>query len=54
MFLTVLSAIALTVGGVLTVQHVNEEETARSQETAPIVEVQPVQQDTADSDELAK
>ena len=42
MFLTVLSAIALTVGSVLTVQHVNEEETARSEESAPIVEVQPM------------
>lgn len=47
MFLTVLSAIALTVGGVMTVQGLNDEALSASQETDPVVEVAPIQQEDA-------
>ena len=45
MFLTVLSAIALSVGGVMTVQGLNDEALSASQETDPVVEVAPIQQE---------
>jgi hypothetical protein len=54
MFLTVLSAIALTVGGVMTVQGLNDEALSASQETNPVVEVAPIQQqETAEPGELS-
>ena len=45
MLLTVLSAVALTVGGVMTVQGLNDEALNASQESAPVVEVAPIQQE---------
>ncbi len=45
MLLTVLSAVALTVGGVMTAQGLNDEALGASQETAPVVEVAPIQQE---------
>ena len=45
MLLTVLSAVALTVGGVMTAQGLNDEALGASEETAPVVEVAPIQQD---------
>ena len=47
MLLTVLSAVALTVGGVMTVQGLNDEALSASQESAPVVEVAPIQQEEA-------
>ena len=47
MLLTVLSAVALTVGGVMTVQGLNDEALSASQEAAPVVEVAQIQQDDA-------
>ena len=47
MLLTVLSAVALTVGGVMTVQGLNDEALSASQETDPVVEVAPIQQEDA-------
>lgn len=44
MLLTVLSAIALTVGGVMTVQGLNDDELSGSQQVDPVVEVAPIQQ----------
>ena len=53
MLLTVLSAVALTVGGVMTAQGLNDEALGASQETAPVVEVAPIQQeDTTEPGEL--
>jgi len=43
MFLTVLSAIALTVGSLMTVNDLSEEAAMQSQQTVPTVEVQAVQ-----------
>ena len=48
MFLAVLSAVALTVGGVMTVQGLNDEALSASQETDPVVEVAPIQQEDAE------
>jgi hypothetical protein len=45
MLLTVLSAVALTVGGVMTVQGLNDEALSASQETTPVVDVAPIQQE---------
>ena len=52
MFLTVLSAIALTVGSAMTIQDVNEEQLAAAQQQEPVVEVAPLQQDVSIEGEL--
>lgn len=45
MFLTVLSAIALTVGSAMTIQDVNEEQLSAAQQQEPVVDVAPLQED---------
>jgi hypothetical protein len=52
MFLTVLSAIALTVGGAMTVHQLNEENLTASQEPLPVVEIAPIQQEIRETGEL--
>ena len=51
MFLTVLSAIALTMGGAMTVNSLNAEDAASAVQE-PVVEVAPIQQQDAVPGEL--
>lgn len=52
MLLTVLSAIALTVGGAMTANALNAEEIAAAESVQPVVEVAPIQQHSIEPGEL--